>query len=167
MSDNNPVHKKSRRSLRCPDAHLEYYVNGKPLAEIIEHNQQLSTELAQLKQDNDKLFDETEALKKQLFDEGFCNANHIRELNTELSQLRAERQWHDISTAPKDKDILLLMGVIPIVGSWDEQDEKWVTYNMYYENTVEKRIGKPFIPTHWQPIVLPLTQTKQSGGSGE
>lgn len=75
-----------------------------------------------------------------------------------VAEMRAE--WQPIETAPKGEDVWILTSTpghaIPIVASWDEEDQEWVSFNMEYEK-LNLKFGKPekWEPTHWQPLPNP------------
>lgn len=115
-------------------------------------------------------------------------ADQWQAMKTELNQLRAERGWQDISTAPKNGDIIYIMNP-----AWDNAPKaKW---GEYPDNPVEGENGEVYMqgwliedshfcagcedgflgwnedidegnmPTHWQPLPDKLTRTEQKEGA--
>lgn len=58
--------------------------------------------------------------------------------------------WQPIETAPKDGKTYFIgfAGKMAISCVWDDDDQKFVTWNYWYE----RDIGKDFNPTCWMPL---------------
>ena len=88
------------------------------------------------------------------------------QLSTELKQLRAERQWQDISTAPKDgtKILAYLIDNAEHRKSFPENERNGIDIIVWTNHNKGGWISNRFgTPTLWMPLLDKLTDSAQSG----
>lgn len=93
-------------------------------------------------------------------------AEQWQAMKTELKQLRAERQWQDISTAPKDgtKILAYLIDNAEHRKSFPENERNGIDIIVWTNHNKGGWISNRFgTPTHWMPLPDKLTDSAQRG----